>query len=151
MMNHCWQNLRLYQTPRLLIVKTLGNAQSKEPLCPSNTLTMKSKVVLSLPCQFVKTWKFSRRRWRCIQHITNEFWVRWHNKFLWSLQTHQKLNNKCRNFGKSDIVLLKTDVNCNQQPVAKVFGVNADDMGFIRIIPLLLVSYCDCAGEQVLK
>ena len=56
---------------RLLTVDTLGDVQSKQPLCPSNILTMKSKVVLPPPGKIVKADEFSRRRWRCIQHITN--------------------------------------------------------------------------------
>ena len=103
-----------------LTVNTLGDIQSEQPLCPSNILTMKSKVVLPPPGQFVKAEEFSRRRWRHIQHIVNEFWVRWHKEFPWSLQTRPKWNNKCRNFQKGDIVLLKTDANCNQWPMAKV-------------------------------
>ena len=56
---------------KLLTVDTLGDVQSKQPLCPSNILTMKSKVVLPPPGKIVKADEFSRRRWRCIQHIAN--------------------------------------------------------------------------------
>ena len=92
---------------------------------------MKSKVVLPPPGQFVKTDEFSRRRWRCIQHIVNEFWVRWHKESLWSLQTRPEWNNKCRNFQKGNIMLLKTEANRNQWPMTKVIGVNADELGLI--------------------
>ena len=92
---------------------------------------MKSKVVLPPPGQFVKADEFSRRRWRCIQHIANEFWVRWHKESLWSLQTRPEWNNKCRNFQKGNIMLLKTEANRNQWPMTKVIGVNADELGLI--------------------
>ena len=91
---------------------------------------MKSKAVLPPPDKFVKADEFSRR-WRYIQQIANEFWVTWHKEFLWNLQTRPKWNNKCRHFQKGDIVQLKTEANRNQWPVAKVIGVNADDMDFI--------------------
>ena len=52
---------------RPLTVDTLGDVQSEQPLCASNILTMKSKVVLPPPGQFVKADEFSRRRWRHIQ------------------------------------------------------------------------------------
>ena len=39
---------------RPLMVDTLGNVQSEQPICPSNILTMKSKVVLLPPGHFVK-------------------------------------------------------------------------------------------------
>ena len=99
---------------RLLTVDTLGDVQSEQPLCPSNILTMKSKVVLPPPGQFVKADEFSRRRWKRIQHIANEFWVRWCKEFLWSLQICPEWNSKCRNFQQGDIVLLKTEANRNQ-------------------------------------
>ena len=35
--------------------------------------------------------------------------------------------------------------------MAKVIGVNADDIGFIRSIQFLLASSCDSAGERVLE
>ena len=70
---------------RPLTVDTLGDIQSEQRLCPSNIMTVKSKIVLPPPGQFVKADEFSRRRWRCIQHIANEFWVRWRKEFLWSL------------------------------------------------------------------
>ena len=53
---------------RPLGVDTLGDVKSKQPLCLSNILTMKSKVVLLPPGQFLKADKFSRR-WRCIHTL----------------------------------------------------------------------------------
>ena len=136
---------------RPLTVDTLRDIQSEQPLCVSNILTIKSKVVLPPPDQSVKADEFSRRRWRRIQHIANEFWARLRKDFLWSLQTRPKWNNKCRNFQKGDNVLLKIEANRNQWPMAKVIGVNADDMGFVRSVRLLFVSSCDSTGERVLE
>ena len=75
---------------RPLTVDTLGDVQSEQAICPSNILIMKSKVVLSPPDHFVKADEYSRRRWRHIQYIANEFWVRWRKEFLWSLQSRHK-------------------------------------------------------------
>ena len=47
--------------------------------------------------------------------------------------------------------MLKTEANRNQWPMAKVVGVNADDLGFARSVRLLLASSCDSAGERVLE
>ena len=49
---------------RPLTVDTLGDVQSEQPICPSNILTMKSKVVLPPPGHFVKADEYSRKRWR---------------------------------------------------------------------------------------
>ena len=45
---------------------------------------------------------------------------------------------KNRNFQNGDIVLLKTDANRNQRPVAKVVDVNSDAEGFVRSVTLLI-------------
>ena len=99
---------------RSLTVDTLGDVQSEQPICLSNILTMKSKVVLLPPGHFVKADEYSRKRWRRIQHIANEFWVRWQKEFLWLLQPRHKWNEKYRNFQNGDSFLLKTDANRNQ-------------------------------------
>ena len=82
---------------RPLTINIMGDVQSEQPACQSNILTMKSKAVLPPPGQFAKAYKFSRRRWRCIQHIANESWVRRHKEFLWSQKqnpskTEQKMH-----------------------------------------------------------
>ena len=123
---------------RPLRVDTLGNVQSKQPICPSNILTINSKVFLPPLGHFVKADEYSRKRWRRMQHIANEFWVRWRKKFLLSLQPRHKWNEKHRNFQNGDIVLLKTDANRNQRPVAKVVDVNSDAEGFVRSVTLLI-------------
>ena len=45
-------------------------------------------------------------------------------------------------------MLLKTEAIRNQRPMAKVIGVNADDLGFVR---LLLKSSYNSAGERVFE
>ena len=120
------------------MVDTLGDVQSKQPICPSNILTMKSKVVLPPPGHFVKADEYNRKRWRRIQHIANEFWVRWRKEFLWLLQSRHKWNKKQRNFQNGDIVLLKTEANRNQWPMAKVVCINTDTEGFVRSVKLLV-------------
>ena len=123
---------------RPLTVDTLGDVQSEPPICPSNILTMKSKVVLPPPGHFVKADEYTRKKWRRMQHIANEFWVRWRKEFLWSLQPRDKWNEKHRNFQNRDIVLLKTDTNRNQWPMAKVVVINLDAKGFVRSVKLLI-------------
>ena len=56
-------------TSRPLMVDTLRDIQSKQPICTS---IMKPKVLLPPPGHFVKAGENSRKRWRHIQHIANE-------------------------------------------------------------------------------
>ena len=81
---------------RPLTVETLGDVKSEQPLSPNNILTMKTKLVMPPPGEFLRGDELSRRRWRRVQHIANEFWQRWKKEFLLTLQSHQKWNKKRR-------------------------------------------------------
>ena len=54
------------------------------------------------------------------------------------LQSHHKWNKKQRNFQNGDIILLKTEANHNQWPVAKAVGINTDAKGFVQSVKLLV-------------
>ena len=129
----------------------MGDVKSEQPICPSNILTMKSKVVMPLPGKFIKADKFSRRRWRRVQHIADEFWQRWRKEFLMTLQPRQKWNEKQKNFVVGDIVLLKVDASCNQWPMAKVVQVHKDSEGVVRSVQLLIGKSPNTHGERILE
>ena len=61
---------------RPLTTETLSDVNSPIPLSPTNLLTMKSTVITAPPGVFDETERYSRRRWRRIQHLANEFWQR---------------------------------------------------------------------------
>ena len=88
---------------RPLTVTNLNDPGSLEPLTPSHLLTLKSKVVLPPPGMFQSPDLYSRKRWRRIQHLSNEFWCRWRKEFLLSLQQRTKWNRPRRNLSIGDI------------------------------------------------
>ena len=101
-------------------------------------------------CSFCEADECSRKIKRCIQHIANEFWIRWRNKFVCSLRSRHKWNDKHRNFQNGDVVLLKTDSDGNQCPMAKVLGTNTGSEGFVRTVTLFL-GKTQNDGERILK
>ena len=121
---------------RPLTVDTISDVNSPATLAPTNILTMKSKVILPLPEVFEVLDIFSKRRWRRVQHIANEFWARWKKKFLCQLQFRQKWNDKQRNFEVGDVVLLKRDNERNEWPVAIIEEDMLDYNGIVRSIKL---------------
>ena len=135
---------------RPLTVETLSDINSQIPLSPSNLLTMKTNVVMPPPGVFTKPDLYSRRRWRRVQHIAEEFWHRWRKEFLQSLQTRQKWNDKRRNFEVGDIVILKEqDCRRNQWPLARIIGVDADRNGDVRSVTLCVADSHN--GNQTLR
>ena len=95
---------------------------------------MKSKIILAPPGEFEKADIYSRRRWRRIQHIINEFWSRWRNEYLQSLQQQQKWHSPKRNFKVNDVVLLKEDTKRNDWPMGRIIATRNDENGYVRSV-----------------
>ena len=94
---------------------------SPEALTPNHLLTMKTKIILPPPGVFQDADKYSRKQWRRVQHLTNEFWTRWRKEFLHALQERQKWVRPRRNMQIGDIVLVKDDnTPRNQWQLARV-------------------------------
>ena len=97
---------------------------------------MKTNLVMPPHGNFNKPDLYSKKRWRRVQHIAEEFWNRWRKEFLQSLQERQKWNAKKRNFEVGDIVLLKCDSHRNHWPMAKVVGIEPDKHGIVCTVHL---------------
>ncbi|KAK3726566.1 hypothetical protein QZH41_001952, partial [Actinostola sp. cb2023] len=118
---------------RPLSVENLNSPNGPEPLTPNHLLTSKTQVVLPPPSEFQRADLYSRRRWRRVQHLINEFWSRWKKEFILSLQQRQKWIRPRRNLQVNDIVLIK-DGNAprNQWPMARVEDTTLDSDGLVR-------------------
>ena len=75
---------------RPLTTDNLNDPSSLEPLTPNHILMMKSNVVLPPPGEFQRADLYSRKRWRRVQYLVNQFWLRWRKEYLQSLQTRNK-------------------------------------------------------------
>ena len=74
---------------------------------------------MPLPVNFDQPDIDSQRRWKKIQHLANEFWSRWKNEFLSTLQSLQKWTDFKENIEVGHVVLLKTNnANSNEWPMA---------------------------------
>ena len=102
---------------------------------------MKSKVISAPPGHFEKSDLYSRRYWRRIQHLANEFWQRWQKEYLSNLQKRTKWYSQEKNFEKDDIILI-TDkgLKRNKRLKAKVVEVRKDDQGMVRSVKLKMAN-----------
>ena len=117
---------------RPLAVETLSD-ESIEPLTPNHLLTMKSKVVLPPPGTFEEADVYCRKRWRAVQHLSNQFWDRWRKEYLVNLQERQKWTQAERNFIVDDIVLVKDpDAVRSKWAMGRVTEVIPSDDGLVR-------------------
>jgi len=121
---------------RPLTVECLNDVESPTPLTPNHLLTMKSNIVMPPPGHFERVDVYSRKRWRRVQHICNEFWSRWRKEYVQLLQTRQKWNDTKRNLQTGDIVLVKEDTKRNDWKLAVVEAVRHSDDGVIRTVEI---------------
>ena len=87
---------------------TVENLNSPDclPLSPNNLLTMKTSVILPPPGNFTRADIYSRKYWRRIQHLANEFWKRWRKEYLKNQQKRKQWYIRKDNFKIGDIVLI---------------------------------------------
>ena len=112
-----------------------------EPLTPNHLLTMKSKVILPPPGEFQRADLYSKKRWRRVQYLANEFWTGWRKDYLQSLQPRQKWMAKRRNLQVDDIVVVMDDNSPrNSWRIARVEEVYPDDDGLVRKVRIKIAD-----------
>ena len=84
---------------------------------------------------------YCKRRWRRIQHLANEFWLRWKTDFLQSLQSRQKWIRPRRNMQAGDVVIMKEDnLPQNQWHLARVTEVLPSDDRLVRKVRVMVAD-----------
>ena len=136
---------------RPLTTDNLCDSDAPEPLTPNHLLTMKPKLLLPPPGEFQQADVYSRRRWRRVQYLVNEFWQRWRKEFLHTLQERHKWVNPKRDLGVGDVVIVK-DGNAprNRWPLARVVETLPSEDGRVRKVKLLMADGAlDHRGKRV--
>ncbi|KAK3748971.1 hypothetical protein QZH41_006839 [Actinostola sp. cb2023] len=118
---------------RPLTVESASSTDHPTPLTPSMLLTMKTKVLLPPPGVFQHADLYSRKRWRRVQYLANEFWLRWKKEFLQTLQQRPKWIPTNRNMKIDDIVIIKEESQPrNRWQLARVADTYPGDDGLVR-------------------
>ena len=125
---------------RPLSVDNIGDPLSLKPITPMMLLTGKSKIILPPPGAFGDAAAYSRRQWKRVQHVVDEFWARWKKEYLMNLQERSRWAVKRRNFKIGDIVLVKSDDKRNQWPIGRVIVANVDEKGDCRKVTIKTVN-----------
>ena len=118
---------------RPLTVSDISDPSAPEPLTPNHILTGKSDVPPPPPGHFVREDLFTRKRWRRVQYLCEQFWTRWQREYLNSIALRQKWHTVHRNIQVNDIVLVKDEGQPrNHWPLAVVVEANPDKDGLVR-------------------
>ena len=121
-----------------LTTDSIYNPTSLNPLSPQRLLTMKSSIILPPPGKFDKADMYCKRRWRRVQHLTNEFWHRWKREYLHTLQQRQKWSKPKRNLQVGDEIVKDDNVIRSQWKLGRVTEVTASRDGLVRKVRLLI-------------
>ena len=96
---------------------------------------------MSPPGEFQRADLYSRKRWRRVQFLANEFWKRWRKDYLQSLQSRQKWIATRRNLQVDDIVIVKDDNSPrNCWKIVRVEETYPDDDGLVRKVRLKIAD-----------
>ncbi|CAB4023470.1 uncharacterized protein LOC113666921, partial [Paramuricea clavata] len=148
------ESLRTFMVEAEAIINSrplsLNFASDLEPLTPNHLLTMKSNIILPPPGEFQRADVYSKKRWRRVQYLINEFWSGWKKEFLQSLQTRQKWVRPQKNLKKGDIVVVNDeDLPRNQWKLARVAETFPSDDALVRKVKLAMAdSTLDSRGRR---
>ncbi|XP_059830324.1 uncharacterized protein LOC132396632 [Hypanus sabinus] len=77
------------------------------------------------------------KQWRQVQALANQFWPRWRQKYLPSLQQRRKWTEPRRNLQVGDLVLLRDkQITRNSWPMARITATFPSEDGHVRKIEL---------------
>lgn len=118
---------------RPLTVENLSDPLAPEPLTPNHLLTLKTQVVLPPPGKFESPDQYSRKRWRRVQYLANQLWLRWQKEYCSLLQKRQKWTTPKRSMKEGDVVLVcDNESPRNQWPLAVVTKVFPSSYQLVR-------------------
>lgn len=135
---------------RPLTTDDLTDPDSQDVLTPNHLLTMKSSIILAPPGNFQRADVYSKKRWRRVQQLADEFWQHWRKSYLQSLQTRQKWTTPMKNVEVGDIVILKHDsVPRNCWKLARVETTYPDADGYVQKVKVAVADQSrDVKGKR---
>ena len=82
---------------------------------------------------------YGAKRWRRVQYLAQQFWVRWRDQYLSSLQRRHKWKSKKPCIAEGDVVLIRSKTaHRNSWPMARVSSVTRSGDGLVRTVQLKL-------------
>ena len=89
-----------------LAVESLADPLASEPWTPNHLLTLETQVVLPPPGKFESPDLHLHKRWKRVQYLCNQFWLRWQKEYCTLLQKRQKWTQPKRSLKIGDVVLV---------------------------------------------
>ena len=131
------------------------NPNDPTPLTPNMLLTLKSSNPNQVPSKESfndeDLLSYGPKRFRRIQYLSDQFWVRWRREYLHTLTHRQKWKRLKTCIKIGDVVLMRDkQVARNHWPLARVSDVKRGDDGLVRSVSLRLHSSSSKDGTRFL-
>ena len=110
-------------------------ADDPTPLTPNMLITLRSADVPQSLESFSEEdiFSFGPKRYRKVQHLCDQFWLRWRSEYLQTLTARHKWKKKQPCITAGDIVLVKyKNLSRNDWPMGRVTDVKPSSDGLIR-------------------
>jgi hypothetical protein len=108
-----------------------------KPLTPNDLLHMKSDVILPMPGKYSDNYLYSRKQWRMIQLLVNNFWDRWKKEYLHQLQGRNRWLGVKRNLCVNDVVILYDECNRLGWKLGRVIEIVPSSDGLVRSVKVM--------------
>ena len=111
-----------------------NNINDYEALTPNHFLIGRSSANVPFAVHY-ETDIHSRKRWKQVQHLTNQFWRRWQREYLPSITIRPKWHKDQPNIKPGDLVLLvEDDIPRGKWQLARVRKVHPGNDGKVRVV-----------------
>ena len=111
------------------------------PLAPSNIITLRDHPNPPPPEKFTEDdlLSYGKRRWRRVQYLSDQFWSRWYDEYLYTLQKRSKWTKIKRNFKPGDLVMLRDKSTVrNSWPLGRISSVKKSADGLVRSLDVVV-------------
>ena len=110
-----------------------SDTDDPQAITPLMLLTLKPQQLPPPPGNFIKEDLYGRKRWRRVQYLADQFWLRWKREYVQSLQPRRKWPSVQPDLDKGDVVLLRDkELPRCQWPLARVTEVHPSQDGRVR-------------------
>ena len=117
-----------------------SDGRDPEPLTPNHLLLGCANANLS-PGRFSGKEVNSRKRWRQVQTLSDQFWKRWRSEYIPSVLARPKWQKERRNLQVGDVVLVVEDsAPRGFWPLARITGVSPGSDGRVRSVEVKTAS-----------
>ena len=129
------------------ITQVTCDVNDKEALTPNHLLKPATENSFP-PGIFKQDDLYSKRRWRQVQYLVNEFWIRWRKEYLPLLMSRQKWTSEKRSFEVDDLVLVVDQLlPRNQWCLGRIDRTHQGQDGRVRSAEVVVAKHCDANGN----